>query len=147
METTTMNNDHTVAAASAVVDMPQLDHSAEVAAAFLDGGKAATDRLFNVFSAEGIKGNAARMFAALDIVRRSTDMSCAAIAAFVVKYVDTPPTVENADASYSARRAAAAESEERWTLERQEMARQRNSAARAGSDVEDDSAPDGPDAA
>lgn len=140
-----MNDDQAIGTSS-VSDTSQLEHSAEVAAAFLDGGKAATDRLSAALGAEGVRGNAARMAAALNLAIQSPSMSPPDIAAFVVAHIGAPAAVESAADRYSARRAAAAESEERWTQERQEMARERNSAAHATSAVEDP-APDGPDAA
>jgi hypothetical protein len=57
----------------------QADHEAAIAAAT----QAATDRIVAAMNAEGVKGNAARMSAALDLAQKSPGMAAADIAAFV----------------------------------------------------------------
>jgi hypothetical protein len=67
--------------------IPQADHDAAVKAARVEGeatgSKAATDRLVAALGAEGVKGDAARMSAALELAQKSPGMSGEEIAAFV----------------------------------------------------------------
>lgn len=93
----------------------QANHDAAVSAARAegkaDGVKAATDRLNAALGAEGVKGDAGRMAAALDLAVKSPGMSGADVAAFVVANVAaaSPPTTAKGPADkYSAERTAAA---------------------------------------
>ncbi len=74
-----------------------------------DGYKAATDRISAVLSADGIKGDAARMTAALDLAVASPDMAADAVVAFVTANVAAarPAAASDADA-YAQRRIEAA---------------------------------------
>ena len=73
----------------------QADHDAAVKAAEAKGDaageargtKAATDRLSTALGAEGVKGDAGRMAAALDLATKSPAMAGADVAAFVVANV------------------------------------------------------------
>lgn len=95
--------------ASKDAGIAQADHDAAVKAAReegrAEGAKGATDRLVAALGAEGIRGSAARMGAALDLAQRSPGMDGAAIAEFIKANV----AAENAGASaYEQERAAAA---------------------------------------
>ncbi|KQV27593.1 hypothetical protein ASC97_04240 [Rhizobium sp. Root1203] len=98
---------------------------ATAAAAAASGGnsgfRAATDRMTAILSAEGVKGDAKRMSAALDLSTSSPDMAAEAVVAFVVANVPAAdasiPTAAPdaaaapaiaAAASYEAQRLAAA---------------------------------------
>lgn len=106
------------------------DHAAAVTAAFADGGKAAIDRLTAVLGAVGVKGDAGRMTAALNLAVASPGMGADDIATFVVLHVAVGVLGGNSPESYSAARVAASvDGERRWTADRQEEARQRNMAA------------------
>lgn len=93
--------------------IPKAEHDAAVKAAAdtarAEGAKAATDRLSAALGADGIKGSAARMSAALDLAVKSASMSGEEVAAFVVGNVATAeaPKQEPA-ASYEAGRMAGA---------------------------------------
>ncbi|WFP74507.1 S49 family peptidase [Mesorhizobium sp. WSM4906] len=93
--------------------IPKADHDAVVKAARAEGraegeaagAKAANDRLVAALSAEGVKGDAARMTAALDLAQKSPGMSGEDVAAFVSANVQP---AKPAAASYEDRRLAAA---------------------------------------
>lgn len=70
-----------------------------------DGAKAATERLVAALGADGVKGDAARMTAALDLAVKSPGMSGEDVAAFVAANV---PASAGAAAGYEASRLAAA---------------------------------------
>lgn len=77
-----------------------------------DGFKAAMDRIDAILSADGIKGDAGRMNAALTLAKASPDMTAEAVVAFVTANVpaakaDQPAPVA-ATQSYEASRVAAA---------------------------------------
>ena len=96
-------------AGGANAGIPQADHDAAVKAAReegrTEGAQAATDRVSAALGAEGVKGNAARMSAALDLLQKSPGMDGAAVAAFVVANV----AITGNDAqSYERQRADAA---------------------------------------
>lgn len=86
--------------------IPKADHDAAVKTARADGRaegeKAGTDRLAAVLGADGIKGNAARMSAALDLAVKAPGMAAADVTAFVVGNV-----AEVADGDSFARRMSA----------------------------------------
>lgn len=93
----------------------QADHDSAVSAARADGKsegeKAATDRLSAALGAVGVKGDAGRMAAALDLAVRSPGMSGADVAAFVVANVAaSSQAAKPGDAAekYSADRTASA---------------------------------------
>ena len=73
-----------------------------------DGFKTAMDRMNAVLGAEGIKGDAKRMIAALELANASPDMNAEAVVAFVTSNV--PAT--KAEASAPAAPAASAQSYE-----------------------------------
>lgn len=79
-----------------------------------DGFKAAMDRMDAILSADGIKGDASRMNAALSLAKASPDMPAEAVVAFVKDNVpaakaDQPaPAPAAATQSYEATRVAAA---------------------------------------
>ncbi|TIP38616.1 MAG: S49 family peptidase [Mesorhizobium sp.] len=93
--------------------IPKADHDAAVKAARAEaraegeaaGAKTATDRLVAALSAEGVKGDAARMTAALDLAQKSPGMSGEDVAAFVSANVQP---AKPAAASYEERRLGAA---------------------------------------
>jgi len=91
----------------------QADHDAAVASARTAGHAAgvtsATERLSAALGAEGVKGDASRMSAALDLAVKSPGMSGADVAAFVVANVaPAKPAAEVDAAGYDASRVAAA---------------------------------------
>lgn len=69
------------------------------------GAKAATERLAAALGAEGVKGDAVRMSAALDLARKSPGMSGEDVAAHVTAYVGA---AANSAAAYETERVAAA---------------------------------------
>jgi len=73
-----------------------------------EGAKAATDRLVAALGAEGVKGDAARMSAALDLAAKSPAMSGEDVAAFVVGNVSATAAKPAASEAYAAKRTAAA---------------------------------------
>lgn len=91
----------------------QATHDAAVAAARKDGlaagEKVATERLHAALGAEGVKGDAGRMAAALDLAVKSPAMAGADVAAFVVANVTVAAAASAAaPAKYVAERTAAA---------------------------------------
>jgi hypothetical protein len=95
-------------AGGANAGVPQAEHDATVAAAETRGKeagiKAATDRLTGILGAEGIKGNASRMEAALELATISPDMSAEAVTKFVAGKVPAAASYEEqrlADAGLS----------------------------------------------
>lgn len=90
----------------------QADHDAAVSAARAEGitagAKEATDRLSAALGAEGVKGDAVRMAAALDLAVKSPGMSGADVAAFVVDNVAASKPAATPAADYAAQRSAAA---------------------------------------
>lgn len=87
----------------------KVDHDAAVSAARAEGktegAKEATDRLNAALGADGVKGDAGRMAAAIDLAVKSPGMSGADVAAFVTANV---PPGKPAAADYAASRTAAA---------------------------------------
>lgn len=74
-----------------------------------DGFKAAMDRMDAVLSADGIRGDAGRMSAALDLAKASPDMAADAVVAFVTANVPTAkPEAAASDNAYEKQRLAAA---------------------------------------
>lgn len=67
--------------------IPQAEHDAAVTAAEKRGGEAATARLSKALGADGIKGDAGRMSAALDLAVKSPGMSAEEVAGFVTANV------------------------------------------------------------
>jgi signal peptide peptidase SppA len=98
-------------AASEDAGIPKADHDNAVKAARSEGEvvgtKAATDRLVAALGAEGIKGDASRMAAALDLAVKSPGMSGEDVAGFVAANVGASPKA-SADAGYDAHRLATA---------------------------------------
>ena len=89
------------------------DHDAAVSAARAEGvtagAAAATERLSAALGAEGIKGDAGRMAAALDLAVKSPAMAGTDVAAFVTANVaSAPAATATAPGKYAADRAAAA---------------------------------------
>lgn len=72
-----------------------------------DGFKAAMDRMEAVLSADGIKGDAGRMSAALDLAKASPDMAADAVVAFVAANVPAAQASAGGE-SYEKQRLAAA---------------------------------------
>ncbi|MDG4895567.1 S49 family peptidase [Mesorhizobium sp. WSM4976] len=93
--------------------IPKADHDVAVKSARAEGraegeaagAKTATDRLVAALSTDGVKGDAARMTAALDLAQKSPGMSGEDVAAFVSANVQP---AKPAAASYEDRRLAAA---------------------------------------
>lgn len=93
--------------------IPKADHDAAVATAEKTGRAAgaqeATERLSAAIGAEGVKGDAGRMSAALDLAVKSPGMSGADVAAFVIANVAAAKPAASADAAaYEKTRLAAA---------------------------------------
>jgi hypothetical protein len=90
----------------------QAAHDAAVTAARSEGetkgAQAATERLSAALGAEGVKGDAGRMAAALDLAVKSPGMSGADVAAFVTANVAASKPAAGAAADYAQNRAAAA---------------------------------------
>jgi hypothetical protein len=90
----------------------QATHDAAVAAARADGKaegeKAATERFNAALGADGVKGDAGRMAAALDLAVKSPAMAGADVAAFVVANVAASTVSTTNAATYSAQRVEAA---------------------------------------
>lgn len=92
----------------------QADHDAAIASArteaMAEGAKAATERLSAALGAEGVKGDAGRMTAALDLAVKSPAMSGADVASFVTNNVAASASGKPASATdkYVADRTSAA---------------------------------------
>lgn len=86
------------------------DHDAAVSAAAeagrIEGAKTATARLSAALGADGVKGDAARMSAALDLAVKSASMSGEDVAAFVVGNVASAQAPQQQHAAYEASRMA-----------------------------------------
>lgn len=108
---TSMSENSGVPAAQEEAGIPKAEHDAAVKAARAEGeavgSKAATDRLVAALGAEGVKGDAVRMSAALDLAQKSPGMSGEDVAAHVSAYVGSTPAGAEASA-YEAGRLAAA---------------------------------------
>jgi signal peptide peptidase SppA len=76
-------SDTTPAPAAETTGFPKAEHEAAVARAREDGAKASTDRLVAVLGADGIKGDGARMAAALDLAAKAPAMTATEVASFV----------------------------------------------------------------
>ena len=91
--------------------IPQAEHEAAVSAAETRGheagAKAATSRLATALGADGVRGDGARMAAALDLAQKSPSMSGEDIAAFVSANVAAGKPAD-AVASYERNRIEAA---------------------------------------
>ena len=87
------------------------DHDAGVTAARAEGvtagATAATERLSAALGAEGIKGDAGRMAAALDLAVKSPGMSGVDVAAFITANVSAAKPGATGAADYAAQRSAA----------------------------------------
>ncbi len=98
------------APAAEVAGITQAEHDVAVNAAAdtarAEGSKAATDRLVAALGAEGVKGDASRMAAALDLAVKSPGMSGEDVAAFVTSNVASSGK-SDAHAGYEAARLAA----------------------------------------
>ena len=88
------------------------DHEAAVSAARAEGktegAKEATERLSAALGAEGVKGDAGRMAAALDLAKSAPGMSGADVAAFVTANVAAAKPASTSAADYAQQRTAAA---------------------------------------
>lgn len=95
---------------AAASGISQADHNAAVAAASKAGGTAgaaaAYQRISTIVSAEGIKGDGARITAAVDLAIKSPGMSAEDVAAFVTANIaagggkkTSPAALENRQAS------------------------------------------------
>ncbi|CAI2936148.1 S49 family peptidase [Aminobacter niigataensis] len=97
--------------AEADAGIPKAEHDAAVKAAetmgFGAGTKAANERISAALGAEGVKGDATRMAAALDLAMKSPAMSGDDVAAFVVSNVSSSASSDPA-AAYEASRVAGA---------------------------------------
>lgn len=106
-----MSKDDAPAGGDKKSGMTQAEHEAAVQTAAdtarAEGGKAATDRLVAALGAEGVKGDAGRMAAALDLAVKSPGMSGEDVAAFVTANVAGSGKTD-ASAGYEASRLAAA---------------------------------------
>jgi hypothetical protein len=92
------------------VGVPQADHEAAVATARRDGHAAgaaeATTRLAAILGAEGIKGDAARMDAALDLAVKSPGMKAEEVTGFITANVPASKPAGTDAAAYEAERLA-----------------------------------------
>lgn len=108
-EDTRMSTNDTPAGGDKKTGISQAEHEAAVKTARSEGeatgAKAATDRFATALGADGVKGNAARMAAAVDLAVKST-MSGEDIAAYVTANVGGEPAADAA--AYEAERTAAA---------------------------------------
>jgi signal peptide peptidase SppA len=99
-------------AATEDAGISRADHDAAVKAAAetgrKEGAQAATDRLVAALGAEGVKGDAARMSAALDLAQKSPGMSGDDVAAFVSANVATSKADDADPKAYENQRLAAA---------------------------------------
>lgn len=92
-----MDNENGTPAAETTAGIPKADHDAAVATARKEGetagAKVERDRFAAVIGAEGIKGDAAKMAAAIDLAIKSPGMSAEDVAGFVKTNVSTaaPP--------------------------------------------------------
>ena len=108
-------SEKTGAPAAETVGISKAEHEAAVNSAEQRGreagAKEATDRLIAALGAEGVKGDAARMAAALDLAQKSPSMSGADISSFVIANVGaSKPKAEGEKpdpAAYEAERTAA----------------------------------------
>ena len=109
-EDETMSKDNAPAGGEKNTGITQAEHEAAVQAASetarAEGAQAATDRLVAAAGAEGVKGDAARMAAAVDLAVKSPGMSGEDVAAFVVANVAAGKT--GTAAGYERDRLAAA---------------------------------------
>lgn len=100
------------APAAEVAGIAKTEHDTAVKAASdtarAEGAKAATDRLATALGAEGVKGDAARMAAALDLAVKSPGMSGEDVAAFVTANVAGAKSEDAAASGYEASRLASA---------------------------------------
>jgi hypothetical protein len=89
----------------------QATHDAAVASARADGKaegeKSVTERFNAALGAEGVKGDAGRMAAALDLAVKSPSMAGADVAAFVVANVAAATASNNAATTYASKRVEA----------------------------------------
>lgn len=107
----TMSTDNAPAGGDKNTGISRADHDAAVNAARTEGeaagAKAATDRLGAALGADGVKGDAGRMAAALELAQKSPGMSGEDVASFVVANVGASATTD-AQGGYEASRLAAA---------------------------------------
>lgn len=96
--------------ANAGISKAEHDKAVKAAAdaARAEGAKAATERLVAALGTEGVKGDAARMSAALDLAQKSPGMSGDDVAAFVVANVAGAKAGNETPQTYEASRIAAA---------------------------------------
>lgn len=103
------NNDKPAGGDKPNAGISQADHDAAVNTARVEGeatgAKAATDRLVAALGADGVKGDAARMSAALELAQKSPGMSGEDVAAFVAGNVASGGKQEPA-ADYERQRLA-----------------------------------------
>jgi hypothetical protein len=108
-ETAMSNSDKPAGGANSGAGISQAEHDAAVKAARTDGeaagAKTATDRLVAALGAEGVKGDAGRMSAALELAQKSPGMSGEDVAAFVAGNVASGEKQEPA-ADYERQRLA-----------------------------------------
>jgi len=92
--------------------MSQAEHDAAVKAARTEGeatgAKAATDRFVAIVGADGVKGNAQRLAAAMDLAAKSPAMSADDVVAFVSANVAAGDAAAADPKAYEAGRQAAA---------------------------------------
>lgn len=91
MKGKTMTDKTGAPAAETDAGITQEQHDQAVAAAEQRGFKAATERLTGILSADGIKGDAARMTAAVDLATKAPTMSAEDVTAFVKANVAEKP--------------------------------------------------------
>jgi hypothetical protein len=95
---TDMSNEQVRAGGQQSAGISQADHDAAVKTAReegrAEGAKAANERHAAALGAEGVKGNAARMSAALDLLTKSPARDGAAVAEFVTANVAAEPAAD-----------------------------------------------------
>ncbi|WP_223478741.1 hypothetical protein [Oricola indica] len=105
---TAMDKGQEKPAASETAGVPQADHDAAVATARQEGATEATTRLTTILGAEGIKGDAGRMTAALDLAVKSPAMSAEDVTSFVTANVAQAAKGDEQTSAYEQERVAAA---------------------------------------
>lgn len=107
-----MSETHGAPAAGTDAGIPQAEHDAAVKTARAEGeaagSKAAADRFVAIVGAEGVKGNAQRLAAAIDLAVKSPAMSADDVVAFVSANVATGDGSTADPKAYEASRQAAA---------------------------------------
>ncbi len=100
-----MSDDPNKPGAQTASGISQADHEAAVASARTEGEQAATARFMAIINAEGVKGNAGRISAAVELANDAPGMSAEKVVAHVTAHVpaDTPAASAGSPASLANR--------------------------------------------